>query len=1098
MVLPVNRMAARIFCLLFITGLFSENIEAQKRIFRYPDVSDSHIVFSFADDLWLVPIEGGQAVRLSSPTGQEMFPRFSPDGKYIAFSAEYDGNTDIYKMKMEGGIPERLTYHDMAERVVEWYPSGDSILFASMQYSGKQRYSQFFRVAADPVAPAMAQKLPLDQAEFGSFSPDGKKIAFTYKTRLFRTWKRYAGGMAADIFIYDLQTGESENITNSMHNDELPMWHGDRIYYLSDRGEENRYNIWVYDPKAKTHTQITDFEDRDVHFPSLGPKHLVFEAGGELYLLSLADHEYHAVSVTLVDDFRDTRPRMVKVRKYLQNVTPSPDGKRVLAEARGEIFDLPGEKGIVKNLTGSSGSAQRYPSWSPDGSKAAWWSDESGEYQLYVYNFKTGKTERKTDFKTGYGYQIFWSPDSKKVAFARQDMRIYWLDLASEKKYEIDQGKFMFEGALDGFEVSWASDSRYLTYAREMSNRHDAVFIYDTDERERHQVTSGFYNAGSPSFSGDGKFIVLETDQRFSPQYSSFESSWVYVNSTQLALLPLSKKTASPFLAENDTVAVKKVEKEEKKEEKKDEKESEKKNDGKKEGSSGADSVRIDFDGIESRMVIVPVAPGNIGDPALVGGKVFFMRYPARDVPGATSELRYYDLSEKEEKTVLSGISFYEFAADGKSVLTGTRGKMGFVKPVPGQKIEESIPLEEMQMNLNPKEEWKQIFEDAWRIERDFFYDPGMHGVDWAGMKSHYGALVDNAWSRTDLNYILGELIGELNASHTYRSGGDMESSAPVPVGYLGIDWTVKDGAYMIDKIIRPAPWDTEVRSPLDVPGIDAEEGDFILTVNGMKLNSFADPYAAFEGLGGKTVELEIAEDAQGRNIRRVWVETLTSETRLRNMAWIEANRKYVEEASGGKIGYVYVPSTGLDGQMELVRMFYGQVDKEGLIVDERFNNGGQIPDRFIELLDRPELAYWDVRDGETWSWPPAAHFGPKAMLINGWSGSGGDAFPDYFRKTNLGPLIGTTTWGGLIGISGAPTLVDGGSVTAPTFRMYNPDRTWFAEGHGVEPDIEVPEDPSALARGEDPQLKAAVDYILQELKENPVRRPLPPKVEKR
>ncbi len=1062
--------------------LAASSATAQDHIYRYPDVSAEHIVFSFANDLWLVSKTGGQAYRLSSPEGPETYPRFSPDGHQIAFSANYDGNTDIYTINIHGGNPQRLTHHGMSDRVVEWYPSGDSLLFASSRYSGKQRYNQFFRVSAEGSLPI---PLALEHAEFGSFSPEGKNLAFTYKSRITRTWKRYRGGMAADIFIFDRNNYTSENITRSDHNDELPMWHENTIYYLSDRGQHKRANIWAYDTDTKKHKQITEFRDYDIHLPALGPDDIVFEAGGSIYLLDLHTRRYNKVDITIVDDFINTRPQLKNVSALLQNVSPSPDGNRVLVEARGDIFNLPAEKGAVRNMTSSSGSAERYPAWSPDGSKWAYWSDQSGEYQLMIADHQGIETTSLTHFKTGFKYQPFWSPDSKKLAWIGQNMVLHWIDTETNQIHRIDQGLYLFQGALDNFKISWSGDSRYLVYDRGLTNRQNAIFIYDTKKQKKHQVTSGFYNCTQPAFSTDNKFLVLQTNQRFSPQYSSFDNSWVYVNSSQIALIPLDKEERSPFLAENDSVTINTSTTKEKKKDSIDQ-------------DTTKDQLRIDFEGMESRMIILPLEPGNISHPYLTDNKVYYLRRPVKGEIDGKTRLQYFDLKDKKEETVISGISFYQFTADHQKILTGTRGKMGFIAPGKGKKLEKIVPLDQIQTWVDPKEEWKQIFNDVWRIERDYFYDQNLHGVDWDEMKAKYGNLVEHAHSRTDLNYLIGELIGELNASHTYRSGGDTEESKNTPVGYLGINWSMDQGAYKIAKIIRPATWDTEVRSPLDAPGIGVKEGQYILEVNGLELAQFKNPYAAFEGLAGKTVALVISDDASGTHRNTVYVNTMASETRLRNLAWIEQNRKYVDKASDGQIGYVYVPSTGLDGQKELVRMFYGQINKKALVIDERFNNGGQIPDRFIELLNRPALAYWDVRDGATWSWPPTAHFGPKAMLINGWSGSGGDAFPDYFRKAGIGPLIGTKTWGGLIGITGTPTLVDGGSVTAPTFRMYNPDQTWFPEGHGVEPDIYIPEDPSALARGNDPQLKAAVGYLLKAIADSPPAVPEPPAVEER
>jgi tricorn protease len=494
--------------------------------------------------------------------------------------------------------------------------------------------------------------------------------------------------------------------------------------------------------------------------------------------------------------------------------------------------------------------------------------------------------------------------------------------------------------------------------------------------------------------------------------------------------------------------------------------------------------VDIDFENFERRLVVLPPDPGNMGNLTALEGKVVFMRYPNSGSSDGASELKYFDIKEKEEKTIFSGANGYVVSADGKKVLIRQGQNIGIVSVGPDQKMKDKLNLSKMEMTVDPQKEWKQIFTDAWRFQRDFFYDKKMHGLDWDAIREQYGAMIDNAITREDVNFILGEMIGELNASHTYKGGGDQEYGSRKAVGYLGVDWAQEKGQFKIKNIVRGAAWDNETRSPLDEPGVDVSEGDFVLAVNGIRLTDYPDPWAAFEGLADETVELTISKTGNEEDVRQVLVKTMRDETRLRNLAWIESNRKRVEEASGGKIGYIYVPSTGIDGQNELVRQFYGQWDKEGLIIDERFNNGGQIPDRFIELLNRKPLAYWAVRDGKNWQWPPVGHFGSMAMMINGWSGSGGDAFPDYFKKAGLGPLVGGRTWGGLIGISGAPTLIDGGVVTVPTFRMYNPDGTWFKEGYGVDPDIAVVEDPTLLAKGVDPQLERTIKEVMKMIKE--------------
>ncbi|MEM6629145.1 MAG: PDZ domain-containing protein [Bacteroidota bacterium] len=1061
-----------LLCLIATASSVLAQIDA--RLFQFPDVSDTHIAFSYGGDIWLVEKEGGTAIKLTSPKGTEEFPKFSPDGKTLAFSGNYDGNTDVYSIPTQGGVPTRITHHGMRDRIIDWYPDGRYMLYASSMNSGKQRFSQFYKVSATGGLP---EKLPIAYGEFASLSPDGKKVAYTDRSRVFRTWKRYRGGAAADVWWFDLETLQSQNITQNTANDELPMWGNNKIYYLSDKGANERYNLWAYDLSEKEHKQITQFADADVHFPSIGPKEIVFEAKGQLYLLDLATEAYKEVPIQVVTDLVEVKPKKEKVREYMQNANISPDGMRVVVEARGELFSLPAEKGIVKNLTNTSGFAERFPAWSPNGRYIAYWSDKSGEYELTLRDITEGGKEKKlTSLGPGFRYSLYWSPNSEKLAFVDQTMTIYIYHMADGTTVKVDQEIDLFEGGLRGWGASWSSDSKWLAYDKTLGNQNSAIFLFDSDSKKLTQATSGFYSDIQPTFDPDGKYLYLVTNRSFSPVYSDFDNTWSYPNATQLAMITLRKDIPSPMAAENDTVAIKM-------EEKKEEGEGdEKKEDEGEDEDEESEGVKIDFDGFERRLIVLPPDAGNLGGLSAVSGKVLFMRYPNSGSEGGESVLKYFDLEEEEEKSIMSGVRGYEVSADNKKIMIRKGSNIGIVDVGADQKLDETIALNEMEMLRNPREEWKQIYLDAWRFQRDYFYDREMHGVDWNTVKDQYGKLIDDATSREDVNYLIGEMIGELNASHTYRGGGDLESPERKAVGYLGIDWEKKGAYYTVKKIIRGAEWDNEVRSPLDEPGISVKEGDAILAVNGMELNQFSDPWAAFEGLAGKTVELTVSSTPSWEDSRTILVKTMRGETRLRNLAWIEENRKKVDEASGGKIGYIYVPSTGIGGQNELVRMFYGQWNKEGLIVDERFNNGGQIPDRFIELLNRKPLAYWAVRDGQNWQWPPVANFGSMAMLINGWAGSGGDAFPDYFRKAGLGPLIGGRTWGGLIGISGSPSLIDGGGVSVPTFRMYNPDGTWFKEGHGVAPDIDVPEDPTALAQGKDPQLERAVEEVLKSI----------------
>ena len=1080
----------------FISGITTAQISA--RLFRTPDVSESQIVFVYGGDLWIVSKEGGIASKLSSPSGSEGFPRFSPDGSRIAFSANYDGNIDIYVIPSLGGIPNRITYHGMADRINEWYPDGKHLLYTSSRESGKQRFSQFYKVDANG---GLSEKLPLAYGEFGTLSPDAKKIVFNERSVVYDTWKRYRGGMNGNLWMFDLETMASENISNTDAGVELPMWHKDKIYYMSDRGPEQRDNIWVYDTNTKKHEQVTKYADFDIHWPSIGPKEIVYEVNGDMYLLDLNTHQSRMVKIHVVTDLMTVKPRKESVKDYVTNYGISPDGNRAVVEARGEVFSLPAEEGYIQNLTRTSGVAERYPAWSPDGKYIAYWSDRTGEYELTIRDLTMGSKETTlTKLGPGFRYNIFWSPDSKKLVFVDQTMTFKMYDMDSKTLERIDQDPFLYEGGLRGWVPSWSSDSRYLAYEKGMENRNSAVFIYDTKDKKSHQVTSGFYSDNDPTFDPDGKYLYVLTNRSFSPVYSDFDNSWTYPNATQLAAITLAKDQDSPLATKNDTVAIKK---EEQKEEKEDESKAtakakkDKKEDDKKDEDDKGDKpkeVKIDFDNFETRLVILPPSAGNIGGLHAASGKVVYSRYPNSGSGEYKASLKYYDLEDRKEKSIIEDINGYDVSADGKKILIRQGDRFSIIDLAADQKAEKSLPVADMEMTIEPREEWNQIFTDSWRMMRDFFYDPDMHGVDWNAVKAQYAALLPDAINRADVNFIIGDMIGELNASHTYRGGGDMENSKNRDVGYLGVDWEKKDGHFRIAKVIRGAEWDYEVKSSLDEPGVNVGAGDYILAVNGIALNEYPDPYAAFEGLANKTVELTVNSKPSWQGARTVVVKTMGSETRLRNLAWIEANRKRVEEASGGKIGYIYVPDTGVNGQNELVRQFYGQWNKEGLIIDERFNNGGQIPDRFIELLNRKPLAYWDVRDGANWQWPPVAHFGSMAMLINGWSGSGGDAFPDYFRKAGLGPLIGGRTWGGLIGLTGMPPLVDGGVVTAPTFRMYNPDGTWFKEGYGVDPDIPVMEDPTMLAKGIDPQLERAIQEVLKSIEaKGPIHPKVPP-----
>ena len=1028
-----------------------------------------------------MPRQGGTANRLSSPPGEESFPRFSPDGTKIAYSADYDGNVDVYVVPSVGGAPVRLTHHPMADRVIGWHPDGKRVLFASGRESGRQRFNQFYLVGLDGGLP---EKLPVPYGEFGAFRPDGSQFIYMPMSQDFRTWKRYRGGWAPDLWSFDLETFTTRNLTHDPAIDAQPMWHGRTLYFMSDRGPSERQNIWAMDPPSGTPRQVTHFTDFDITFPSIGPDAMVYQAGGRLYLLDLDSGKQSEVPVRVVTDATTLRSRPAKAESLIVDASVSPTGKRAVFSARGDVITLPAEFGAAINVTRTSGIAERYPRWSPDGKTLAYWSDRSGEYELTVRSADGTEPERKiTSLGAGFRYAPQWSPDSKSIAFIDQAMKIRVADVQSGRITEVDQSaEWISHGDLEGFRIAWSPDSRWLAYAhRVASTGNGAVFLYDTTAHAKHQVTSGYLNDQTPVFDPEGKYLFYPSDRSFDPLYGTFDSSWTYANATQLVAVPLRRDVKSPLDARNDAENPALDTTPEKKPEEK----------AKEKAGEAPDRpivarVDIDLDGFESRAVVLPPKAGNYADLQAVKGKLLYRRAPRTGSADDKSPIVFFDFQEREEKTILDDADRFEVTFDGKKLFVEQKHKYAMVELKAAQKFEKPLATSEIEVPVNPRAEWQQMFADAYRFERDFFYDPNMHGVDWKALRDRYATLLADAVTRWDVNFVLGELIGELNASHTYRGGGDEEKPAERSVGMLGVDWELANGAYRVKRIIRGGPWDASLRSPLDEPGVNVKEGEYVLAVNGVPLDLKADPWASFEGLGEKTVVLTVAGSPAMTGARQVIVKCLADETELRFRAWIEERRQQVDKATGGKVGYIYVQSTGVDAQNERMRQFMGQWRKEGLVIDERWNSGGQIPDRFIELLNRPILSYWAVRDAGSQQWPPVAHRGPQVMLINGWSGSGGDAFPFYFREAGLGPLIGTRTWGGLIGISGAPPLADGGGVTVPTFRMFDPKGQWFAEGHGVDPDIQVDEDPTALAKGSDPQLERAIKEVTDRIGKEP------------
>jgi tricorn protease len=1106
---------------------------------RYPAISATHIAFVYGNDIWVVPREGGVALPLASPPGQEMFPRFSPDGATIAFTGNYDGNTDLYTIPVNGGVPFRVTYHPDAEILCEWTAEGD-LLYYTSGFAGLSRQSQLHRISSSSGLPA---RLPVPYGANGAISADGEWLAYTPHSRDHRTWKRYRGGMATDIWVFNLRDHSARKITDWEGTDTQPMWHGKNLYYLSDAGPDHRLNIWMYDTDNGRHKQVTFQKEYDVKWPSIGPGpdgggEIVFQVGSDLKVVDLRTNAVRTVEVTIPGDRPQLRPRRVKAGENIQAGSISSTGQRAVLEARGDIWTVPAQHGTPRNLTRTSGVAERDPAWSPDGKWIAYFSDETGEYELYLMRSDgRGENRRLTGDGNSYRYNPTWSPDSKHIAFQDKTgaMFIHTIDSGETKQFDIEpwasQPRMM-----------WAPDSRWIVYSKVGENRLSSVWLYQVEKSEKHQVTSGMFDSFWPTFDRKGDFLYMASARDFTrPLYEDVGTTFVYAGTDRLLAVPLRKDVKSPWLAKSDEEKWdEEKEKEEKPEDEKpdsdnddsdakdgneengdspdkkdngekdkdgkeneqaekepDESERKKPRDKGKKKKEEIKPIEIDIDGFESRSLLMPVERGSFHGLAVNDkGQLIYVRRAPR---GGTEQpaIKLFDPADddKKEQTVLENAMSFSMSADGTKLLVRRGSTLAIVKAAPKQKFEKPLAVGDMETVIEPREEWRQIFIEAWRIQRDFFYDPTMHGVDWKAMLARYLPMLEDCTSREDVTYVIGELIAELNVGHAYaRVGGDLEETPRVTVGMLGVDFEKHEGAYRIATIYEGAEWDADAQSPLRQAGVDVKEGDYVLAVNGLPVNPALEPWAAFQGLAGKTVTITVSDKPRiDDDARNVVVELLSGEGGLRYRAWIERNRQYVSEKSNGRVGYIYVPNTGIAGQNDLFRQFYGQIDKQALIIDERWNGGGQIPTRFIELLNRPIANYWARRDGKDWPWPPDAHQGPKCMLINGLAGSGGDYFPWYFKKMGLGKLVGMRTWGGLVGISGNPRLMDGGQITAPTFAFYESDGTWGIEGHGVDPDIEVIDDPSKMVDGGDPQLDAAIELMLREIKENPYVAPKRP-----
>lgn len=1058
----------------------------EARLLRYPDIHNDKIVFTFGGDLWLVASEGGVARRLTTHPGMEVFAKFSPDGSMIAFTAQYDGNMDVYTMPATGGEPKRITYHPGNDMLLDWYPDGKHLLFRSIRESSSYRFNRLFKISIDG---GMPELLPLPEGELTALNGDGTKIAYNRLSREFRTWKRYRGGTAQEVWIYDLTNNTIENITNDAGTDTFPMWQGESIYFVSDRDAVKKRNLYAYDTGAKKITQLTTYgaNDYDVAWPSIGPGAIVYDLGGFLHVRDLASGADRKVNVLIYDDGQRIRPEIRNVQQFIHNADISPSGARAIFEARGDIFTVPAEKGDIRNLTATPGIRERNPVWSPNGKWVAYFTDRTGEYQIAIRP-ADGKGEEKiltTDLKT-YLANLSWSPDSKKIGYSDVTITYYVVEIETGKVSKIFHDEN--NGNSNFIYANWSPDSNWLTYHRSTPAGFTSVYLYNLAESKEYRVTGSLTADSDPAFDPEGKYLYWIANREFNPGFSVFEFNYFHNNAGKVVIATLQKDAANPFAPESDE---EKVKEEEKPAEKADEKKADAKA-GDKKAAETKDAAKpkeepkltkIDLEGLEARMLNLPIGDDNYIAiwPAKDG--VYYIS-AAQNAPGFT--LNYFDLKKRESKLVLAGAQGGAISADGKKLLYRQGPNWFIVNAAPGVKPGDGkLNLNDLEMLVDYKAEWKQIYYEAWRQFRDFFYDRGMHGVDWEAMKKRYEVLLPYVAHRDDLNYVIGELIGELNAGHTYRSGGDYPQVKQVNTGVLACDFKADaSGYYQITKIYGGQSWDPERQSPLTKPGLNVKAGDYLIAIQGAEVKAPVNVWSHLVNTVGKQVTLKINSKPSAEGAREIVVTPIANDQMHRYIDWVENNIRKVDEATNGQVGYIHVPDTAFGGMEWFNRLFYAQLDKKGLIVDARYNSGGFIPDIYLERLARRLLNVWLSPYSTGFRTPGAAQYGPKVCLTNAWAGSGGDAFPYYFRKLGLGPVIGTRTWGGLIGISGNPPLMDNGSVSVPDFAFVDTDGKFAVENEGVTPDIVLDNDPTLMVKGQDPQLAKALEVIMQMLKE--------------
>ncbi len=1069
-------MLRRSFVLIFvlITAAGSVWAAGETKLLRAPDISDSRLAFVYSNDIWVAGHDGADPRRLTSFQGAETDPHFSPDGEYIAFSGEYDGNSDVYVVPSEGGEPRRLTWHPMPDAVRGWSSDGEQVIFASGRKNAPISYPKFWKVS---LKGGMPEPLPVPRVAEGQYSPDASRFVYQMVRPWESEWRNYRGGQNKPIRIIDLESFEVTELPWNGANDNNPVWMGDMIYFLSDR--DSAMNVWSYDLNTSDLRQVTFFKEFDCKSLEAGGGKLVFENGACLHILDPSAGEPVKLSITVRGDFPWARPHWEEVEKQIFSFGLSPSGKRAVFEARGDIFTVPEEKGNTRNITSTPGAAERRPCWSSDGSRISWFSDRGGEYSLVISDQFGGETrEIKLKNPTFY-YTPAWSPDSKYLSFSDADRNLWVVEVETGEAALIDNEGFAHPER--NIYPEWSPDSKWIAYTKRLNNQYNAIFIYSMERGRSYQLTDGMSDCKSPAWDAGGKYIyfMASTDYALNVGWLDM-SSHDRTSERAIYLAVLSSKDPSPLLPRSDD--------EKSPDESSDNGEDKKKDEGKDRGDK-APEVKIDFEGIARRIIAldVPVRDYRSLSPGKEGTLFYMERRPHSQ--GFT--LHRYELKDRESKELLSGLRSYVISSDGEKILysmgPGTwsiAGASGDIKPGEG-----ALNTSEMRMKVDPRKEWKQIFREAWRYQRDYFYVDNVHGLDLDWAFKAYRPWVEHVRHRADLTYILDILGGETAIGHSFTGGGDWPDVERVPVGLLGADLEEKDGRYRITKIYTGESWNPDLRAPLSGPGIDVHEGDYLLKVSGRELDSSMNPYSLFDNTAEKQIIIEVNDKPELEGAREVTVVPVKSEAALRSRAWVEHNRRKVEELSEGKLAYVWLPNTSSAGYTYFNRYYFAQMDKKGAVIDERFNGGGYIADYIVDLLSRELLGYFNnpVGDRQPFTAPNAAIWGPKVMIINDAAGSGGDMLPYMFRLKGIGPLVGTRTWGGLVGIWDVPPLIDGGYITAPRGGFYNLDGEWAVENEGVKPDIEVEQEPRLVNQGRDPQLEAAVEAALELLEKEEV-----------